>query len=67
MLLPAVRALEYSAAYTVEGRAAWTILYAIDIGGDISVVRFGGDGPVPEALPDDFALIRDLLVFPGGS
>lgn len=67
VLLPAGRALQYSAAYTVEGRAAWTVLYAIDTGGDISVARFGGDGPVPEDLPDDLALIRDLLAFPGGS
>ena len=67
LLLPSGRALEFSAAYTVAGQQAWTFLYAIDTGDDISVVRFGGDGPLPADLPDDFALIRDLLEFPGGS
>ena len=64
VLLPAGPAIEYRAIYDVEGHAAWTILYAIDVGGDISVVRFGGDGPMPEELPEDYALIRDLLTFP---
>jgi hypothetical protein len=64
VLLPAGPAVEFAAAYGVDGHEAWTMVYAIDIGGELSVVRFGGDGLMPDTLPGDLAVIRDLLTFP---
>ena len=64
VLLPAGPALEITASYEADGAAAWSILYVIDTGREPTVARFGGDGAPPDDLPDELALIRDLMAFP---